>query len=278
MRLIPEAHVGVTGLSASAHSAGGPAGRQRRRHPQGRVATRAPAEARHSPDPDRVRVLLAEADVLTGEGLSRVLEDEGFEIVAIGRDADDLLRLARELRPRLVITEVGLPGTDGDGLDAMLRLRRETPAIAVLILSAIADVSRGVELLVSGPGVGYLLRHRVTDIPRFMLELRRLVAGGVVVEPALLEEFVMARQLADPLRALSPRERDVLTLVAQGHSNAHVAERLWITRDTVEKHIQSIFFKLGIPEDDRFHRRVVAVLAYLGATRAPSRDGPARVP
>ncbi len=213
-------------------------------------------------------MLLAEADVLMVEGLRRILEDEGFLVVGIARNADELERLASELEPRLVITEVGLAGEAGDGLDAALRLRATTAALGVMVLSAIADVPRGVELLSSGPGVGYLLRHRVTDIPRFVTDLRRVLAGGVVVEPALLEEFITTRHSEDLLRVLSPREREVLTLIAQGHSNAHIAERLWVTRDTVEKHVQNILFKLGVPEDDRFHRRVVAVLVYLEATGA----------
>lgn len=203
-----------------------------------------------------------------GEGLRRILEDEGFLVVGIARNADELERLASELEPRLVITEVGLVGEAGDGLDAALRLRSTTLATGVMALSAVADVPRGVELLSSGLGVGYLLRHRVTDIPRFVMDLRRVLAGGVVVDPALLEEFITTRHAEDPLRVLSPREREVLALIAQGHSNAHIAERLWVTRDTVEKHVQNILFKLGVPEDDRFHRRVVAVLAYLEATGA----------
>lgn len=266
MRLILEPRMGLTPVSTPLRSIGRSAARPQHNRPQGAVPRPALPTTGRPQDQDRPRVLVAEPDVLTGAGLSRLLEGEGFEVVAVARDADELGSLARELRARVVITEVSLAGSDGDGLDAVLRLRDEMPATAVLVLSAIADVTRGVELLASGPGVGYLLRHRVTDVARFMLDLRRIVAGGVVVEPALLEEFVTARQLEDPLRALSPREREVLTLMAQGHSNAHVAERLWITRDTVEKHIQSVFYKLGIPEDDRFHRRVVAVLTYLAAT------------
>ena len=267
MRVTLEPRLGLLGASAPLLSLADPGGRAQRPQPpgvDGNPGTDQPAGPAQQP---RVRILLAEADLLMREGLFRILEGEGFEVVGIARDADELTRLAHEVRPRLVITEVGLSGAQGDSLDAVLGLRRETAAIAVLVLSAIADVSRGVELLASGPGVGYLLRHRLTDIPRFMLDVRRVLAGGVVVEPALLEEFITTRHTQDPLRVLSPRELEVLTLVAQGHSNAHVAERLWITRDTVEKHIQSIFYKLGVPEDDRFHRRVIAVLTYLGATR-----------
>jgi serine/threonine-protein kinase PknK len=150
-----------------------------------------------------------------------------------------------------------------EGLDAAKQIRRDRPQVGILVLSAHAEVDHAMELLASGRGIGYLLKSRVSDVAEFIETLERIARGGSVVDPALVQELVTARKRNDPLAVVSERERDVLSLMAEGRSNAGIARRLWITEGTVEKHVRSILTKLGLPDTDDDHRRVLAVLTYL---------------
>jgi DNA-binding NarL/FixJ family response regulator len=212
----------------------------------------------------RTRVVIADDDVLLREGLASLLERSGFEVVGRAGDAAVLLELVRRHRPELVVVDIRMPPTHTtEGLDAAQAIRQELPETAILVLSAHVEVEHAMHLLASGGRIGYLLKSRVTDVEEFMYTLQRVAGGGSVVDPALVQELVSVRRRHDPLGALSEREREVLSLVAEGRSNAGVARRLWVTEGTVEKHVRSILTKLGLPETDDDHRRVLAVLTYL---------------
>jgi DNA-binding NarL/FixJ family response regulator len=213
---------------------------------------------------DRTRVLLAEDDVLLREGLASLLERSGFEVVGQTGDSAWILPLVRELTPDLVVVDIRMPPTDStEGLDAAREIRREFPATGILVLSAHAEVEHAMELLASGQRIGYLLKSRVTDVGDFLETLSRIVRGGSVMDPALVQELVSARRHNDPLAELSPREHEVLALMAEGRSNAGIARRLWVTEATVEKHVRHILAKLALPETGDDHRRVLAVITYL---------------
>ncbi|WP_305026160.1 response regulator transcription factor [Actinoplanes sp. ATCC 53533] len=213
-----------------------------------------------------MRVVLAEDDVLLREGVASLLERAGLRVVGQAGDGVRLLDLTRETRPDVVVVDVRMPpGHSVEGLEAAREIRRELPATGILVLSAFADVEHAMELLAGGRGIGYLLKSRVTDVADFIDTLRRIARGGSAVDPALVQELVSARHRNDPLAALSPRERDVLAQMAEGHSNAGIGRRLWITEGTVEKHVRSILAKLELPETDDHHRRVLAVLTFLEA-------------
>jgi DNA-binding NarL/FixJ family response regulator len=212
----------------------------------------------------RTRVAIADDDVLLREGLASLLERSGFAVLGTAGNAEDLLDLVRREEPELVIVDIRMPpGLSTEGLDAADVIRREHPETAVLLLSAHVEVEHALQLMAAGQGVGYLLKSRVTDVGEFLESLRRVARGGSVVDPALVRELVDARRRHDPLAALSDREREVLSLVAEGRSNAGVARRLWVAEGTVEKHVRSILTKLDLPETDDDHRRVLAVLTYL---------------
>lgn len=212
------------------------------------------------------RVLLAEDDVLLRAGLASLLERSGFEVVGETGDSVWILPLVRELAPDLVVLDIRMPPTNTtEGLDAALEIRREFPAIGILVLSAHAEVEQAMELLATGQRVGYLLKSRVTDVGEFIETLERIVRGGSVMDPALVQELVSARRRNDPLAALSQREHDVLALMAEGRSNAGIARRLWVTEGTVEKHVRHILAKLSLPETGDDHRRVLAVVTFLEA-------------
>jgi DNA-binding NarL/FixJ family response regulator len=155
------------------------------------------------------------------------------------------------------------PTQTNEGLEAAREIRREQPGTGILVLSAHVEVEHAMELLASGQGIGYLLKSRVTEVAEFIDTLERIARGGSVVDPALVQELVAARKRNDPLAVVSVRERDVLTLMAEGRSNAGIARRLWISEGTVEKHVRSILTKLSLPETDDSHRRVLAVLTFL---------------
>jgi DNA-binding NarL/FixJ family response regulator len=213
-----------------------------------------------------LRVVLAEDDVLLREGLASLLGRSGFEVVGQAGDAAELLALARDTRPELVVVDIRMPPTHTvEGLEAARVIRQELPEIGILVLSAHAEVEHAMELLATGRGVGYLLKSRVTDVAEFVETLERVGKGGSVVDPALVAELVSARRRDDPLAVLSAREREVLTLMAEGRSNAGIARRLWVTEGTVEKHVRSILAKLSLPETDDDHRRVLAVVTFLEA-------------
>ncbi|HET6734522.1 response regulator transcription factor [Mycobacterium sp.] len=213
-----------------------------------------------------VRVVVAEDDVLLREGLASLLQRSGFDVVGQAGDGVQLLTLVRDVTPELVVTDIRMPPSHTtEGLDAARVIREELPETAVLVLSAHVDVEHAMELLASGHGIGYLLKSRVTDVADFIDTLERIAKGASVVDPALVQELVSARRRDDPLAALSPREREVLALMAEGRSNAGIAHRLWVTEGTVEKHVRSILTKLNLPETTDDHRRVLAVITFLEA-------------
>jgi serine/threonine-protein kinase PknK len=179
------------------------------------------------------------------------------------------MELVRKQEPELVVVDIRMPPShSNEGLDAARVIRAEFPGIAILVLSAHVEVEHAMDLLTSGERSGYLLKSRVTDVEDFIETLKRIVRGASVVDPVLVQELVAARRVDDPLDALSPREREVLELMAEGRSNAGISRMLWVTEGTVEKHVRSILMKLGLPEADDVHRRVLAVLAFLEACNA----------
>lgn len=211
-----------------------------------------------------LRVVLAEDDVLLREGVASLLDRSGMRVVGQAGDGAQLLALARSTKPDLVVADIRMPPTyRTEGLEAARTIRRELPRAGILVLSAYADVEHAMELLASGRGIGYLLKSRITDVAEFLDTVRRIAKGGSVVDPALVQELVRAQRRDDPLAALSAREREVLALMAEGHSNAGIGRRLWVTEGTVEKHVRSVLAKLDLPDTDDHHRRVLAVLTFL---------------
>jgi DNA-binding NarL/FixJ family response regulator len=212
------------------------------------------------------RVVLADDDVLLREGLASLLERSGFDVVAQCGSGSELIALVREHRPGLAVVDIRMPPTHTtEGLDAARVLREEFPDVAVLVLSAHVEVEHAVDILESGERTGYLLKSRVTDVDDFVESINRIARGGAVVDPGLVQELVRARRRHDPLDALTPREREVLALMAEGRSNSGIARRLFVTEGTVEKHVHSLLPKLGIYEEDDDHRRVLAVVTFLEA-------------
>ncbi len=210
--------------------------------------------------------MLADDDVLLREGLAGLLERSGFEVVGQSGTPSELIDAVRELRPDLAIVDIRMPPTHtAEGLDAAAVIREELPDTAIVVLTAHVQVDRATELLSGGERVGYLLKSRVTDVDEFVRTLERIVKGGSVVDPALVQELVAARRVEDPLESLSPRELEVLALMAEGRSNAGIAHQLWITEGTVEKHVRSILMKLRLPVSEDDQRRVLAVITYLDA-------------
>jgi DNA-binding NarL/FixJ family response regulator len=213
---------------------------------------------------DRTRVVLADDEVLLREGLAGLLERSGFEVVGQCGTASELIELVRDHQPDLAIIDIRMPPSQrSEGLEAARVIREELPDIAILVLSAHVQVEQATDLLASGEGSGYLLKSRVTDVDEFIETLQRIVKGGSVVDPALVQELVAARRVEDPLDVLSPREREVLSLMAEGRSNAGIAHQLWITEGTVEKHVHSILTKLRLPATEDDQRRVLAVITFL---------------
>jgi DNA-binding NarL/FixJ family response regulator len=211
-----------------------------------------------------VRVVVADDDVLLREGLASLLERSGFEVVGQAGNAVELLDMVRERQPALVLTDIRMPPShDTEGLDAAKTIRAQWPDIAILVLSAHVDVEHAMELLAGGHSIGYLLKSRITNVDDFVQTVARIAGGASVVDPALVQELVSARRRDDPLEALSTREREVLTLMAEGLSNSGIAGRIWVTEGTVEKHVRSILTKLNLPETHDEHRRVRAVIMYL---------------
>jgi len=209
-------------------------------------------------------VIIADDDVLLREGLASLLARFDFAVLGQFGNPVELLDAVRQQAPDLVLVDIRMPPTHTtEGLEAARLIRAEFPATGVLVLSAHAEVDQAIDLLQSGERTGYLLKSRVTDVEEFVETLRRVVRGGCVVDPALVQELVAARRVHDPLAALSPRERQVLALMAEGRSNAGIAHQLWVTEGTVEKHVRSVLAKLELPETADDHRRVLAVLAYL---------------
>jgi serine/threonine-protein kinase PknK len=213
---------------------------------------------------DRLRVVLADDDVLLREGLASLLEGSGMEVVGRAGDAAELLVAVGDTVPDLAIVDIRMPPTrTTEGLEAARVIRQQHPEMAILVLSAHAEVDHAMELLATGRSVGYLLKSRVMDVEDFLDTLDRVAKGASVVDPALVQELIQARRRNDPLAGLSPREREVLALMAEGRSNAGIGRRLWVSEGTVEKHVRSILAKLNLPETDDDHRRVLAVVTYL---------------
>jgi DNA-binding NarL/FixJ family response regulator len=216
--------------------------------------------------PAAARIALADDDVLLREGVASLLERSGFEVVGQAGDAEELLALVRQHQPDLARVDIRMPPDHAtEGLEAAHAIREEFPEAGILVLSAHVEVDQAMELLASGHRVGYLLKSRVTDVNEFIETVERIVQGGSVVDPGLVQELVVARRRDDPLEELTPREREVLALMAEGRSNAGIARRLWVTEGTVEKHVHSILGKLRLPETEDDHRRVLAVVAFLEA-------------
>jgi len=211
-------------------------------------------------------VVLADDDVLLREGLASLLERSGFEVVGQAGNGVELLALVRSVRPELAVIDIRMPpGQATEGLQAARLIRAELPGTAIIVLSAHVEVDEAMELLAGGERTGYLLKSRVTDVAAFVETVERIAAGASVVDPSLVSELIRAQRRRDPLDALSPREREVLALMAQGASNAGIARQIFVTEGTVEKHVRSILTKLDLPESDTEHRRVLAVLRFLEA-------------
>jgi DNA-binding NarL/FixJ family response regulator len=212
------------------------------------------------------RVVIADDDLLLREGLASLLTQAGYSVLGQAGDATRLLELVREHRPELAIVDIRMPPDHAtEGLRAAQAIRDEFPNTAILVLSAYVEVKHATTLLASGERTGYLLKSRVANIEEFLESIDRLSRGGSVVDPSLVVELLSARTADDPLEGITSREREVLALMAEGRTNAGIARRLWVTEGTVEKHVHSIFVKLRLPETDDDHRRVLAVVTFLGA-------------
>jgi len=213
-----------------------------------------------------VRVVIAEDTVLLREGLAGLLEDAGHDVVGRAGDAGVLLALVAEHEPDLAIVDVRMPPDyDDEGTQAAATIRRTHPETAVLVLSQHIETRHVVELVAAGGGFGYLLKDRVLDVDDFLDAARRVSEGGSALDPQVVSRLLSTQGAADPLAELSAREREVLSLMAEGRTNAGIAKRLWLTEKTVETHIRSILMKLGLSVSADDHRRVMAVLAYLRA-------------
>jgi len=212
-----------------------------------------------------MRVMIAEDSVLLREGLGRLLADAGVEVAAAVGDAEAFLREVALAPPDAVVVDVRMPPTFTDeGLRAALVVRKRWPSVGVLVLSQYVEERYAAELLAvrTGGGIGYLLKDRVADVGEFVDALQRVAGGGNALDPEVVAQLLTRK--ADPLSPLTPRERDVLALMAEGRSNSAIAAALVVGPGAVEKHVNSIFLKLGLPPTDTDHRRVMAVLTYLG--------------
>ena len=212
-----------------------------------------------------MRVVLADDSVLLREGVARLLEDAGFEIVGQADNADQLLLKVRSYKPDVAIVDIRMPPTHTDeGLRAAREIREKHPGTGVVVLSQYVEPEYALDLLAdSAEGVGYLLKDRISDVGEFADAVRRVGEGGSALDPAVVAQLVGRRRRHDPLDSLTPREREVLGLMAEGRSNQAICARLFVTERAVEKHVTSIFGKLRLPADAADHRRVLAVLAYL---------------
>jgi DNA-binding NarL/FixJ family response regulator len=212
-----------------------------------------------------VRVVVADDDLLTREGLAALLREAGMDVVGQCASGEDLLLKVRSYKPDVAVVDVRMPPTNTDeGLRAAREIRTRHPETGVLILSQYLEVSLAMRLLAeNAEGLGYLLKDRVTDLGEFTSALRRVADGGSALDPLVVSQLLSRGRHGDPLQALTPREREVLALVAQGRSNKAIAEQLVISVRAVQKHVTSIFDKLDLPASDDDHRRILAVLTYL---------------
>jgi DNA-binding NarL/FixJ family response regulator len=214
-----------------------------------------------------LRVVIAEDSGLLREGLARLLVDAGMDVVARVGDGPGLLSAVEQQRPDVAVVDVRMPpGYRDEGLKAAIEIRRRIPSLPVLVLSQYVEERYGAELLESGAaGVGYLLKDRVADVPDFVAAVRDVASGGTVLDPEVVGQLLSRRRRDGRLAALTPREREVLSLMAEGRSNHAIARALYVTEGAVEKHVRNIFGKLGLAQTDADHRRVLAVLTYLRA-------------
>ena len=213
-----------------------------------------------------MRIVVADDSVLLREGVVRLLEEAGFEVVGQAGDGEELMRKARAHKPDVAIIDIRMPPTHTDeGLRAARAIREELPDTGVLVLSQYVEEEYALELLGDdAAGVGYLLKDRVSDLERFADAVRRVAEGGSALDPEVVSQMLGRRRIEDPLAELTPREREVLGLMAEGRSNQAIAAALVISERAVEKHVTSIFAKLNLPPAAEDHRRVLAVLAFLG--------------
>jgi DNA-binding NarL/FixJ family response regulator len=212
-----------------------------------------------------MRAVIAEDAVLLREGLLRLLAEGGFEVMEAVSDGEALLRAVERHRPDVCIVDVRMPPTFSDeGVRASLVIRRQFPEVAILLLSQYVEERYAVDLLAGDSrGIGYLLKDRVADVGDFLEALKRVAAGGAALDPEVVTQLLVRSGRPDPLDGLSPREKEVLSLMAEGRTNGSIAEALVVTEGAVEKHVTSIFHKLDMPPADQAHRRVLAVLRYL---------------
>ena len=217
-----------------------------------------------------MRILLAEDSVLLREGLVRLLEEAGHTVVAAVDDADAIVPAVLEHRPDVAVVDVRMPPTfTDDGLRAAVEARRALPGVGVLVLSQYVEESYARDLLADGRGgVGYLLKDRVQDLGSLVDALDRVASGGTALDPEVVAQLLVTRRVTDPLAALTAREREVLGLMAQGRSNAAIADDLVVSAGAVEKHVGNVFTKLGLEPSDTDHRRVLAVLTWLRGAQA----------
>ena len=219
------------------------------------------------PSKGPLRVVIAEDSGLLREGLARLLADADLDVVAKVGDGPGLISAAEQYRPDLAVVDVRMPpGYRDEGLKAAIEIRRRVPGLSVLVLSQYVEERYGAELLESGAsGVGYLLKDRVADVSDFVAAVREVASGGTVLDPEVVSQLLSRRRSDQRLAALTPREREVLSLMAEGRSNQAIAATLFVTEGAVEKHVRNIFGKLGLAQTDTDHRRVLAVLTYLRA-------------
>ena len=217
--------------------------------------------------PEQLRVVIAEDSALIREGIARLIEESGGSVVAKVADGESFVLAVEEHRPDVSVVDVRMPPTQRDeGLRAAIEARRRVPGTPVLVLSQYVERQYATELLADrGGGVGYLLKDRVGDIPEFMEALRRVARGGTALDPEVVAQLMVRSRADDPLSALTPREREVLAAMAEGKTNVGIARELHITEGATEKHFGNIFGKLALPDSADDHRRVLAVLAYLGS-------------
>ncbi|OLT12387.1 hypothetical protein BJF78_04070 [Pseudonocardia sp. CNS-139] len=219
-----------------------------------------------------LRVVVGEDHALVREGIVRILERGGVEVVAAVGDARDLLRAALDLAPDVVVVDIQMPpDNEDDGLRAALELRAAQPSVGIIVVSQFLDADYALELVGTHPdGVGYLLKEKVANAEALLDALHRVAAGGSALDPAVIAQLVNRHRARGPVAQLTPREHDVLTLMAEGHTNSGIAERLFVTVPAVERHVTGIFAKLGLQHaDGTQHRRVLAVLTYLRDQRTP---------
>lgn len=216
-----------------------------------------------------MRIVIAEDDALLREGLTLLLSAEGFDVAGAAGDPETFLDLVERAKPDLAVVDVRMPPTHTDeGIRAAVAARRAHPGLAVLVLSAYVEQSFATDLLADGAErVGYLLKERVGRVEAFLAALRRVAEGGTAIDPEVIAQLFASRRAGDPLERLSAREREVLSLMAEGLGNTAIAEKLFVTPNAVHKHIRAIFAKLELPPDERVDRRVAAVLRHLEGTR-----------